>query len=349
MIADPNKPFLNRAVSAWEPGSIFKTITLLAGLEDGKITETTTSDCPGYFQVGNRRFYCWIHSKGGSHGVVDYPKAIKFSCNVFFYEHGLDIGMTDIVNMARQFHLGERTGIPLAAYVYSDDKQGYVLREVEARGGLPDTERYYKGQIANTAIGQGDVRATPLQMAYVAAAFANGGTVWAPRLVDYFESQDESLPRQQRIEPVAQQMRGKLNVSPQHLAMVREAMLHVVDDEEGATGRKAYVPGHHIAGKTGTAQFPKRDPATGEMKLTGHHVWFITFGPFEEPRYAMALMVEEGDSGGTTCAPIAGKIYRKLFELENEKGSQFAVQGPRSTTERTENREPRTENGDHAN
>jgi penicillin-binding protein 2 len=315
LMTDPDKPFLNRATSAFEPGSIFKLITALAGLEDGRITPATESTCTGVFHVGRQAFRCWIHSRGGAHGRVDFLHAIKHSCNIFFYEHGIEIGGADLLGMAREFHFGAATGVPLGAYVYNDESRRYRLRETEARGSLPAERKLrHKGEIANMSIGQGDVRATPLQMAYVVAALANGGTLWAPRLVDRFESQDESLPRSQRIERLEPQVRARIHVSTQNLALVREAMLHVVEDEDG-TGRKAHVPGVRIAGKTGTAQHKKRDPATGET-ISGHHVWFVAFAPFEAPRYALAIMVEEGDSGGTTCAPIAGAICRKLFEME---------------------------------
>jgi penicillin-binding protein 2 len=324
LLTDPDKPFLNRAISAYEPGSTFKVVTALAGLENGTITPTTESECTGIYHIGKQAFRCWIHSRGGAHGRVDFLHAIKFSCNVFFYEHGLEIGGTNITSMAEQFKLGEPTGIPLGAYVYNDRIRNYRLRDVESSGGLPEPGILrMKGHVANMSIGQGDVRATPVQMAYLTAALANGGIIWAPRLVDEFEVQDESLPRAQRIETLAPQIRSRLNVSRRNLDLVRDAMLHVVEDDDG-TGHKAHVAGIRIAGKSGTAQYKKRDPETGET-IQGHHVWFISFGPFDEPRYAMAIMVEEGDSGGTTCAPIAGEIYRKLLELEKGEKTREVI------------------------
>jgi penicillin-binding protein 2 len=324
LIGDPDKPFLNRAISAYEPGSTFKVVTALAGLELGKITPSTESDCQGIYYIGKQAFRCWIHSRGGAHGRVDFLHAIKFSCNVFFYEHGVDIGGTNIVAMAQQFKLGEPTGVPLGAYVYDEAIRNYRLRDVEADGGLPSPDILrMKGHVANMSIGQGDVRTTPLQMAYLTAAIANGGILWAPRLVDAFELQDESLPRAQRIELLPPQIRSKPNVSRHNLDLVRDAMFHVVEDDDG-TAHKARVAGVRIAGKTGTAQYKKRDADTGET-IQGHHVWYIGFAPFEEPRYAMAIMVEEGDSGGTTCAPIAGQIYRKLFEMEKGEKTREVI------------------------
>jgi len=317
-VTDPNKPFLNRAISAYEPGSIFKIVTALAGLESGAITPSTQSECTGVFTLGQQNFRCWIHSRGGAHGKVDLQHAIKHSCNIFFYEHGIEVGGTNIVAIARRFQLGERTGVPLRAHVYDEEIRNYRLREVEAAGGLPDDiARRPKGHVANLSIGQGDVRATPLQMALVAAALANSGTIWVPRLVDAFELQDSALPPAQRLERMPSQIRARLEVSSHHLQIVREAMLHVVEAEDG-TGRKAQVPGVRIAGKTGTAQFKKKHPDTGEV-VQGHHVWFMSFAPYDDPRYALAILVEEGDSGGTTCAPIAGEIYRRLFEMEKQE------------------------------
>lgn len=346
LVNDPSKPFLNRAISAYEPGSTFKVITALAGLENGTMTPKTESNCVGTYQIGTQTNRCWIYSRGGAHGRVDFLHAIKHSCNVFFYEHGIKLGGTNIVSMAEQFHLGRRTGVPLGAYVYSDAIRNYRLHEVEAAGGLPEAaDQRRKGHVANMAIGQGHVRATPLQMAYVAAALANGGILWAPRLVDYFEVQNDALARPQRIESVAPHIRGRVAVSEHNLDLLREAMLHVVEDNDG-TGHKAHLPGVRIAGKTGTAQYKKRDPETGET-IQGHHVWFISFAPYESPRYALSILVEEGDSGGTTCAPIAGEIYRKLFETEKDvtRDSLTRNAGPDSA-----NHESRiTNHGSHAN
>lgn len=325
LISDPDKPFINRAIRAYAPGSTFKIITALAGLENGVIDTICESECTGSFLLGNRSFGCWIRNRGGAHGRVNLSLAIKHSCNVFFYEHGIKTGAQPILAMAKQFYFEERTGVPLGAFVYRDDRRSYQLVEVESRGHLPDFHaRFSKGDIANISIGQGEVGATPLQMAYVAAAIANGGTVWAPRLVDRFESQELNVGARDRVESLPPQVRGRVQVSPHNLRLIREAMTRVVEDEDG-TGRRAHVPGVRIAGKSGTAQYEQRDADTGE-KHFGHHVWFISFAPVDEPRYAMAVMVEDGDSGGTTCAPITGAIYKRIFELErNERrDSKFA-------------------------
>ncbi|MFZ2643447.1 MAG: penicillin-binding protein 2 [Verrucomicrobiia bacterium] len=311
LLKDPSKPLANRAVcEQYAPGSIFKLVVAIAGLDSGKLSAASAAFCSGEVQVGGQLKKCWIKSKGGQHGNVNLRAAIVHSCNIFFYEHGMDIGMAPIVAMAKQFHLSERTGVPLPH---------------EARGHLPDlTHRHRPAETANIAIGQGEVDVTPLQMACVTAAIANGGTVVAPRLVTSIRQTNRDGGVGPAVEEFPPRKLGKLTVQPQLLEMVRKAMLGVVQDADG-TGKKAGVPGIEVAGKTGTAQVT--DP---QANIIGHRAWFVSFAPYENPKYALAIMLEDGDSGGQAAAPVAGKIYEHLFATGQAKNNATAKLRQRS-------------------
>ncbi len=302
---NPDKPLANRACAEhYAPGSTFKLLVALAGLETGKLFPGSTSVCTGETVVAGQRKRCWIKSKGGAHGTVNLREAIKHSCNIFFYEHGVATGIQAIVAMARQFHLGEATGIALPR---------------EARGHLPLVKRGWRpADTANVAIGQGELDTTVLQMACVAATIANGGRVMAPRLVGSIHQAAEDGGLGQAVDGFPPCERGRLTVRPENLRAVRDGMLAVVNDPDG-TGKKAAVPGIKVAGKTGTAQV-----MDAHNNIIGHRAWFVSFAPFEKPRYAMAILLEDGDSGGQTAAPIAGQVYAALFGVDAKKAHATA-------------------------
>ena len=167
----------------------------------------------------------------------------------------------------------------------------------------------YDGDTANICIGQGQMAVTPLQMAVMTAAIANGGKVLWPRLVDRTESPEPALGAQPVVFPSGR-VRDELGVKQRNLEILREAMLADVEDS-GGTGTRAAVPGIRICGKTGTAQVTNK-----RNQLVDHTTWFISFAPYEKPRYAVVVMVEGGSSGGGDCAPIAGNIYRAIQQRE---------------------------------
>ncbi|MBI5393817.1 MAG: penicillin-binding protein 2 [Verrucomicrobia bacterium] len=297
---NPDKPLANRACAEhYAPGSTFKLLVALAGLETGRIAPGSTSTCTGDTVVGGLLKRCWIKSKGGQHGPVNLREALKHSCNIFFYEHGVMVGMQAIVAMAQQFHLGEQSGIALPR---------------EARGHLPSPLKrgWRPADTANLAIGQGEVDTTVLQMACVVGTIANGGRVVAPRLVSSIHQAAEDGGLGSVVEDFPARDRGRLTVRPESLRIVRDGMCAVVNDADG-TGKKAAVPGIKVAGKTGTAQV-----MDVHNNIIGHRAWFVSFAPFENPQYAMAILLEDGDSGGQTAAPIAGQIYAALFGVDTK-------------------------------
>ncbi|MCC7518740.1 MAG: penicillin-binding protein 2 [Verrucomicrobiae bacterium] len=309
LASDPQRPMLNRATQAYySPGSTFKVIGALAGLETGLITEKTVFQCPGSFSLGNITFACW--EKGG-HGDMNLREALTMSCNVFFYNLGFRIGGPPLWAMSHAFGLGEKTGVPL------DGESGGLLPTEELKRARNPRDRWTPGDSVNMSIGQGLLNVTPLQMAVVAAAFGNQGTVFRPRLVLRVET-----PNGNEVVKFPSEFRNRLPASPEHIQFIREAMLNVVAD---GTGKRAALPKIKIAAKTGSAQFHVRDRLTGET-LQKTRAWMISFAPWPEPRYAMALVAEEGISGGTTIGPFTQEIYKKIFEIE--QGRRMLVRPP---------------------
>jgi penicillin-binding protein 2 len=298
---DQQKPLINRAIQAmYSPGSSFKVIAALAGLESGAITTKSVIDCPGFFSIGGKEMACWEKS---GHGPMKLYDAITMSCNVFFYNVGQRCG-SKLVDMASAFGLGQATGIPL-------DHESAGLLPSDAHMRRTQKRSLSAGDFVNMAIGQGTLNVTPLQMAVVAEAFANGGTIYKPRLVLRVETAEGEID-----EDFPPAIVGSIPASPEHIQFVREAMLNVV---ENGTGRRAGIPKVKVAAKTGSAQFTVRDRVTGEaVKQT--RAWMIAFMPYEDPKYAIAIIAEGGEAGGTTVGPFVGTIFRKLLELEQERG-----------------------------
>lgn len=283
---DRRKPLINRAIGEiYPPGSIFKPVVAIAALENHRATAATVFTCTGAFAIGNLSFRCW-HEFG--HGALDMRRAIEQSCNPYFCQLGLQGGYAGIQNMARALGLGQRTGIELRG---------------EERGIVP--ARRSDGDTCNVSIGQGALAVTPLQMAAVAAAIANQGTLYHPRLVRRGAAEGD--------------VANRLNWSPETMRVVRGGMRDVIESDSG-TGGRARVPGVAMAGKTGTAQFGPR----GSRRK---HTWMIVFAPFDAPRYAVVMVVEEGDSGGRTVAPRMAEVMQGVFQLEAAGGAAAPAEG----------------------
>ncbi|HZT21375.1 MAG TPA: penicillin-binding protein 2 [Verrucomicrobiae bacterium] len=294
---DPQlRPQINRATQEnYAPGSIFKPIVALAALETG-LDPDATVDNPGYVMVGRRRI-----GDLAPPGQYNLRRAIIHSSNTYFITIGLRTGIENVIRMAEKFHLGERTGLPTR-----QETSGILpsLAQVQSAG-------WHDGDSANICFGQGQIAVTPLQMAVAYAAIANGGTVFWPRLVKRIEPQDAASGQTVMNFP-AGLVRDHLGVSARSLKILREAMLAETEDPEG-TGHAAVVgPELRICGKTGTAQV--MNERNQEIDRT---TWFASFAPYENPRYAVVVMVESGTYGGTTCAPIAHDIYEAILKEEH--------------------------------
>lgn len=288
---DERNPLMNRAAAGtYSPGSTFKPVVAIAALESRKATPNTSFICPGYFLLGRARIGCWYEP---GHGLLDMQEGLEHSCNVYFFHLGLQCGQEPIYQMAAALGLGRKTDISL-------DYEAPGLLPNDAWKRLVIHDAWRDGDTCNFSIGQGALSTTPLQMAMVAATFANGGTLYRPRIVlGVRETEDGPL----RATPP--QVANKLNWSRANIRVVRDGMRDVVMSPRG-TGRLAQVPGVDMAGKTGTAEYGRK----GE----GHKIaWMIAFAPYEHPRYAVSLMIEEGATGGTTAAPKMKQIVTGLF------------------------------------
>ena len=302
-------PLVNRATAgAYMPGSTFKIVVALAGLQAGIIDPEVEVHNPGYYQISGA-------GRGGRFkdtaavGDYDLTRALKRSSNTYFIHYGLMMGPELIVAMGQRLALGQRTGIPTY-----QEQSGLLSQPSEYKSA------WYAGHTANISIGQGQVLATPLQLAVMTAAVANGGYVFKPRLV---ASWDSPQPRVKPKEFHPAKVISKLGVAAQHLDLVMKAMRADVGDSDG-TGGKAEVAGMGICGKTGTAQVKEN----GRVKSL--ITWFVSFCSLNDPRYAVVVMVEDGLSGGQTCAPIARDIYLGLQKMEsNSKTHDLAIHAQR--------------------
>ena len=288
----------------YAPGSIFKTVVALAALENGldpnaiyRVQPNPENPGRGIFYVGRRGI-----RDTAPPGDYNFKKAFIHSSNSYFITNGMRAGIEKIIRIGRKFHLGERTGL---------------LPGQETRGNFPTLDRvrsrWSAGDTANVCIGQGVVDVTPIQMAVMVSAIANGGKVLWPRLVSRIEPQDPLSGDAPQIF-ASGEVRDTLDVSARTLKTVREAMLADVEDADG-TGTRAAVPGLRICGKTGTAQVQD-----SRNNLIGYNFWFASYAPYDSPRYAVVVLVQTGPgsgSGGATCAPIAHDIYAEIQKLEN--------------------------------
>lgn len=299
--SNPTKPLYNRAtLTRYPPGSTFKMVLAAAALQEGIIDENYRIHCTGGFRFGNRVFKD-LHI----HGSVNVVEAIQKSCNVFFYQLMLKVGFDTWTEYGRRFGFGQTSNTDTGE---------------ETTGLLPSTEyydsRYGKGKwtqgfLISLAIGQGEVGVSPLQMVRYAAALANGGTVYRPHAVELVRNKEtkktEPIPRDSSL----------VGLSPHVMELIREGMLRVVQSP-GGTGALARIPGILSAGKTGTAENPHGKD----------HAWYIGFAPFDNPKIAVAVMLENSGFGGAKAAPLAGMIMEKYLygELMRNKPKPAPVQ-----------------------
>ncbi|HYG33530.1 MAG TPA: penicillin-binding transpeptidase domain-containing protein [Clostridia bacterium] len=289
----------NRAtLEHYAPGSIFKTVVGLAALEAGLNPNSVFHVEPnpeipslGAIFVGRRKI-----RDTAPPGAYDFKRALKLSSNSYFVDAALKVGPERIIQLGQRFHLGERIGLPLR-----QETSGSFPKKLGPGWTPSDT--------ANLSIGQAPVLVTPIQVAVLTAALANGGKVLWPRLVDRIEPQDPTSA-EQPVVFASGRVRDEIGVSQRSLRVLHDAMLADTEDSDG-TGRRAVVPGLRICGKTGTAQIQN----VHNTKI-GQTTWFASFAPYGNPRYAVVVMVEDGFSGGDTCAPVAGKIYAAILERE---------------------------------
>jgi penicillin-binding protein 2 len=300
-LEDKRHPMENKALKGqYPPGSTFKIITALAGLENGLIDENTTVVCKGSYDMGTDTFKCW-EKKG--HGSVSLKRALKESCDVYFYSLAERLGVDKIAETARKFGLGAPLGIGL-----DNEKSGMIPTSAwkETKFG----KKWYRGETLPVAIGQGYTLMTPIQLAAMTAAVANGEAVYRPHLVKRIVDPEGNLIREFKPEVLY-----RPGLKEQNLRLVREGLLAVVNEPRG-TGAAARLYEVKVAGKTGTSQVVKQRDDKKRSFAYQHrdHALFVAFAPYDKPEVAVAVVIEHGEHGGAAAAPVAGAILRAYFE-----------------------------------
>ena len=300
---DIKRPLVPKTIQGqYPPGSTYKIVTALAGLAKGVITPNTVFYCSGSLYFGNRRYGCW---KEGGHGAISLQRALAESCDVYFYQVGLKVGVNGLAEYANLLGLGTKTGIELEY-----EKSGLIPTAAwkKLTKGVP----WQEGETLSIAIGQGFDLVTPLQVCQMTSAVANGGRVYKPFLVEkIIDPEGEVI---QKNDPTfSHEIVGMDN----YLELIRQGMVSAVNDPHG-TGGAARMKGITVAGKTGTAQvvtiekYKSVDEKDVEY-LHQDHAWFTSFAPAEKPEIAITVLVEHGGHGGSAAAPVAKKIYERYF------------------------------------
>lgn len=272
----PDKFLFNRAIQGtYPPGSVYKIVGAMAGLTSGKITPETKFHCGGGLQFGNRFFRCW---RSGGHGTVEIRRGLTQSCDVFFYQNGLRVGVDGLNQFARLFGLAQKTGIDLPF------EQGGLI-PTSAWKEKRFRQKWIESETLSIAIGQGYDLVTPLQNARMIAMVANGGRPITPRVA---AREPASL-----AEPV---------MNPDTIALIQGALIDVVHGE--GTARRLKASPNKIAGKTGTSQVVGRERGSGTGKLKPHGL-FVAFAPYDDPKIAVSVIVENAGGGGAFAAPVA--------------------------------------------
>jgi penicillin-binding protein 2 len=305
LVNDPANPLLNRAMQGqYPPGSTFKIVTMGTLMERGGVEPTQTYQCPGSWNELGWPMTCWLKS---GHGAIDLVSALTASCDVAFYQIGYDLSFIDkdaLSSYARSFGLGAPTGLGMR-------EEGNWQALGEAAGLVPDDtwkrkvqgEGWSTGDNVNLSIGQGFLLTTPLQMARLIAAVANGGTLYQPQIVGKVSSAgdlDELTFGPKQV--------GRLPITPETLAAIREGLEGVTTSPRGTAAHRFVDFPYAVAGKTGTAQ------NEGELP----HAWFIGYLPADKPEIAIVAMLENVGEGSTFAAPLFRQVAAAYYGVEQE-------------------------------
>jgi penicillin-binding protein 2 len=293
-------PFTNRTIAPFEPGSTMKVPTAIAGAVQGIANRTFS--CDGFVPFGNHKIGCWIYNKnGGRHGSLRLPEAIQQSCNPYFNKMANAMGWKAMVDGCSLVGFGKKTGIELP-----NEDTGILPGSRSWRAARPGAVMT-PALTAMMSIGQGDMLATPLQMAAMVSTVANGGKYFQPRLVKKVTADDGKVlvPDIPKLEVDLLQS----GVKETDLILIREGMRKAVN-EAGGTAGKVRMEDIVVAAKTGTSQ-------TTDNGKKSNNSWIISFAPFDKPRYAVVILVQAGGSGGAVCGPLVNTVYTGLFAKEN--------------------------------
>ncbi|MEE2830714.1 MAG: penicillin-binding protein 2 [Myxococcota bacterium] len=305
---DPRNPLVDKSVQGiYPPGSTWKMIAAAALLGSDTWTPRTRVHCDGSMKVGKRSFRCWNRS---GHGSVNLREALAQSCDVYFYRAGLAVGIDEIARYASMFGMGRTTGVGINSEMAGiNPNTAWKKSRFTER---PKKGKWTAGDTASAVIGQGFTLATPLQLTRMTAAFANGGTLYRPLLVDRVVG-----PNGEVVQHTEPEIVGHADLAPEHFRSIQDGMFGVVEDLAG-TARRQRIKELAYAGKTGTAQVVslatqrrKRNAANSDRFKD--HAWFVAFAPYENPEVAITVLIENGGHGSTAAAPIARKMFEYYF------------------------------------
>jgi len=297
---DARKPLSNKPISAtYPPGSTFKLMVAMAALESG-YNPNTRVFCNGGYQFGRRIFHCW---KEGGHGSLNLNDAIMHSCNTYFFTLANQIGYEKFTDMAKRFGYGEKFDVSLYGA-----KSGNLPTDAWKRATFK--QPWVGGDTLNTAIGQGMVLATPLQMAVITARVANGGIPIKPYLV-----------RNHNILQQYDELKNQPLTKPEYVKFVQQGMNRVMNEPGGtAYGKRIDIKGFEMAGKTGTSQVVskrEKEMTKAENAANANHAIFVGFAPVHDPKYAISVVVEHGKSGSAAAAPIGKDVLLEIQHINN--------------------------------
>jgi penicillin-binding protein 2 len=307
LLNDIKRPLVHKTIQGqYPPGSTYKIVTALAGLSKGVINANTIYYCSGAMFFGNRSYGCW---KSGGHGPVSLHRALAESCDVYFYQVGLKVGVDSLAEYANRLGLGHKTGIE-----FEYEKSGLIPTANWKK--LAKGESWQEGETLSIAIGQGFNLVTPLQVAQMTSALANGGILYKPYLIEKIIDPEGQVLKE--FEPAVDVELIGMN---KYLKLIRDGLVGAVNDKHG-TGKAAQLEDITVAGKTGTAQvvtlekFREVDEEDVAYKHRDH-AWFTSFAPAVNPEIAVTILVEHGGHGGSVAAPVAKKVLEKYFTKKN--------------------------------
>lgn len=302
--SDPGKPQINRAIAGrYSPGSTFKIVDTIAARQLGLLSFRESVFCDGGFEIGNRRVRCTGH-----HGSQDFHNAMAHSCNEYFCTIGMRVKRASLCQTAYACGLGKPTGIDLRG-----EKSGVVPSE-EYYSTWKNPPTWYPGMTANMSIGQGELSATPLQMACVAALVANRGTSYKPHLLKAVQETAAKAP-----EPVAPQPLAHIDLPDSDWNQLIIALEEVI---RSGTARRAQINGITWAGKTGSTEF---------RQSANTHAWFVGFAPSRSPKIAIAVVIENAGHGGDIAAPVAAKVVKQFLLPPSSRKPEIEIQGQEET------------------
>jgi len=340
---DPTKPLLNRSINAYAPGSVFKPVTAIGAFISTKYNfkPNTTIYAPASISIGGITWADWYK---GTRGDINLKTALEWSCNPFFYRLAEKAGIESVDEAAKRVGFGQRLleFEPGNSYIRGESagvipgpewmnslgqarvKKWKIEYDKAKAEGLtkdklprqPIIESWSMGHTYNTSIGQGNVLVTPLQLVTAYCALANGGTVYFPRLVLGVTRTNDG--ERETVKEYAPRIYGELGIAPAELKAIQDGLRAVVAT---GTAKKAQIPGIEVAGKTGTAQFLRSG-------IKDNRTWFVGFAPFADPHYVVAVMIEGGNSGGGTSAPVVNEIMRGIFDIEKGIVPEMTVLKP---------------------